>query len=139
MIEVRKTHDIGLETNMRPLSLSNFAGAYFAFHYCVLPITNENGEVGGESDTEAKNQIPLEEDAAERPALKSGQDRLHVSRKAIAKFGTTHGCPGCDAIIRRGHIAGRLGYNHSNTCRQRIFNEMTRDPEYKSLVDKHGI
>ena len=63
---------------------------------------------------------------------------MHVSRKAIAKYGLTPGCPGCREIIRRGHKPGRLGFNHNEICKMRIFQEMTKDPQYKTLVDKHG-
>ena len=70
--------------------------------------------------------------------LRGGLDRLHISRKAVSRYGTTPGCPACTEIERRGHASGRLGYNHKETCRQRNLREMTKDPEYKSLVDKHG-
>ena len=85
--------------------------------------------------TKPKMKYHDEEDVdSERPTKST--DHLHISRKVIAKFGTTDGCPGCDAIIRRGHIVGRLGYNHSTACRNRVMEAMSEDPEYKHLVQK---
>ena len=49
----------------------------------------------------------------------------------------TTGCPACKEMEKRGPTRGRLGYNHNQKCRQRIFDEMTKDPEYRNLVDKH--
>ena len=63
-------------------------------------------------------------------------DHLHVSRKAIAKYGTMEGCPGCDAIVKRGRLLGRLGYNHSTECRNRVMDAMAGDPEYKHLAQR---
>ena len=98
---------------------------------------NENGQ---ETDMESEtNKVPDNdnegEDAGDK--LRGGPDRLHVFRKAVNKYGMTNGCPACRDIERRGHTPGRLGYNHNQICRQRIFNEMTKDPEYRNLVDKH--
>ena len=62
---------------------------------------------------------------------------LHVSRRAINKYGTVEGCPACRIIERRGHMTGRVGYNHSNACRDRIKKEMQTDPEYRRLMHKH--
>ena len=62
---------------------------------------------------------------------------LHVSRKAINKYGNTEGCPACNVINRRGHLGGRAGYNHNEICRQRVLQAMREDPEYRRLVYKH--
>ena len=99
------------------------------------------GDDGTVLDEEAENvktrpKFAEEEDPSERRYMKN-PDQLHVSKKAIAKFGTTEGCPGCDAIIRRGHTAGRLGYNHSKECRARIMEAMIDDPEYQHLIQKN--
>ena len=34
-------------------------------------------------------------------------------------------------------MTGRVGYNHSNACRERIKAEMQTDPEYRRLMHKH--
>lgn len=70
--------------------------------------------------------------------LRGGPDKLHTSRKAVSKYGTIPSCPACREIERRGQKPGRLGYHHSEACRQRIFNKMRDDPQYKSLVGKYG-
>ena len=62
---------------------------------------------------------------------------LHISRKAINKYGTTEGCPACNVISKREHIPRRIGYNHSAACRERINAEMQQDPEYRKLMHKH--
>ena len=64
---------------------------------------------------------------------------LHISRKAINRYGTTEGCPACNATNKRGHTTGRIGYNHSTVCRERIKAEMQNDPEYRRLMHKHEV
>ena len=66
-------------------------------------------------------------------------DKLHISRKAIAKYGVTTGCPGCNEIMRRGNRPGKIMYNHSDECRHRIVEHMKGYPEYRRLLDKHGF
>ena len=68
---------------------------------------------------------------------KPGHDKLHVSRKAMAKYGPTDGCAACIAISLRGHLPGKLGHNHNDECRQRILKEMEGDPQYRELLKKH--
>ena len=69
--------------------------------------------------------------------LRGGLDKLHISRKAVNKYGPTKGCPACREIEKRRAMLGRLGYNRNQKRRQRIFDEMVKHPQYKSLVDKH--
>ena len=102
-----------------------------------VEITEEGHEVIVDDKTNKDPDIN-DEDEDNGVKLRGGLDRLHISKKVVGKYGATRGCPACREIQRRGQEAGRLGYNHSSACRQRIFNEMTRDPEYKPLVDKHG-
>ena len=64
---------------------------------------------------------------------------LHISRKAINMYGTTEGCPACSTINKRGHTTGRIGYNHSTVCRQRIGAEMQIEFEYRRLMHKHEV
>ena len=86
------------------------------------------------------NLIPDNDDEGLESGMrfKGGPDKLHISQKAVVKYGTTPGCPACKQMERRGYAPGRLGYNHNETCRQRIFTKMATDPEYRTLVDKHG-
>ena len=89
---------------------------------------------------EEREGIPFEEDedsAKQEIAFKGGPDKLHVSRKATTKYGTIDGCPACGAIKRRGHQPGRLGYNHSQVCREKIIEAMRNDPEYQQLMQRH--
>ena len=76
-----------------------------------------------------KNRVPDNDDKGEDEMIKlrGGPDKLHISRKAVNRYGLTKGYPACRGIDRRGHALGRLGYNHNQTCRQRIFNEMVKD------------
>ena len=76
---------------------------------------------------------------AETPIeLRGGTDKLHISRKAIAKSGVTTGCACCNDLARRGHNGGKLIYHHSGACRTRIIEHMRDDPEYRRLLEKHG-
>lgn len=62
---------------------------------------------------------------------------MHISRKAIDKYGATEGCPACASIARWGHLTGRFGYNHNEACRNRIKELTTDDPEYGELIQRH--
>ena len=86
----------------------------------ILVAIEEDGAVMGEEaeDLESRPTANDEEDAGERRYMKN-PDQLHVSKKAIAKLGTTDGCAGCGAIVGRGHLPGRFGCNHSTKCRTR--------------------
>ena len=46
------------------------------------------------------DEIPVE--------TRSNTDKLHISRKAITKYGVTTGCPGCNEIMRRGNRPGQI-------------------------------
>ena len=88
------------------------------------------------------NVLPNKEDVDEdeqEPEHSNKHHSLHVSRKAISKYGTTEGCPASNAINRRGHVAGRIGYNHSSACRERDKADMQNDQEYKRLMYKHEV
>lgn len=72
--------------------------------------------------------------------FRGGPNRLHASRKAIEKYGTIEGCFACAAIWRKGHLltkTGRLGHNHTETCRNRIKGLMADDLEYRTLMQQH--
>ena len=99
---------------------------------------DDSGNAIEEEDGERQEPIPLDEEAVERPTLRGGQDRFHVSRKAIAKYGATGGCPACVQIERQGHLPGRLGYNHNEVCRKRLTTAMKQDLAYRELMQKHG-
>lgn len=98
---------------------------------------DENGEVPGEVE---ENEKPPKEDTGvdeEDLGYQKKVHGLHVSRKAIANYGVIEGCPACNAINKRGHLTGRIGYNHNTTCRTRILQVMRDDTEYRRLVHKH--
>ena len=69
--------------------------------------------------------------------LRGGQDKFHVSKKAIEAYGPTEGCPACNLIKRRGVSPGRVGVNHNDNCRERVVFAMKNDPQYRQLMQKH--
>ena len=74
-------------------------------------------------DSEDGGDLPYEEDAdhaGKDYTFRGGMDRIHISKKAVSKYGTTDGCPACEIIKRRGYQPGRLGQHHSQECRARI-------------------
>ena len=71
--------------------------------------------------------------------LRGSPDKLHISPKAIARCGTTPGCPGCNDVARRGQQSGKIMYHHSQAYRDRIIEHMKYDPEYRRLLEKHGF
>ena len=106
-----------------------------------MHIPVETSEDGREVSIEEGNNEIFEVDEADEEIsmrFRGGPDKLHISQKAVRNSGTTPGCPACRELERRGHASGRLGYNNSETCRRRIFNRMVQEPEYKTLVDRHG-
>ena len=104
----------------------------------VPVMISEEGEI---IDSEADERQPRtwrhDEETGETDGPRVTPHNMHVSRKAIANYGQTHGCPGCDAIGKRGHLLGKLGYNHNSVCRSRIMKEMMDDPEHRRLIQKH--
>ena len=58
---------------------------------------------------------------------------LYITQKNLEKFGYTAGCPACDAAR-----AGRkkAGIRHSETCRGRIEDAMSKDPIKKDRYDQ---
>ena len=99
----------------------------------------EEGVVVCDDDEVPSEKSDDELDEEQKTTLRGGPHKLHVSRKAIAMYGTTDGCAACTAIKRLGHARGKLNYNHSAECRERILNHMKDDPQYRSLMEKHGI
>ena len=54
-------------------------------------------------------------------------DKLHISRKAIIRYGPIIGCPGCNGLARRGpKQQGKINHHHSDECRTRIVEYMER-------------
>ena len=77
---------------------------------------NSNGQTMDELE---ENPTPNEQDANEDEQdfdYNVKTHSSHASRKAINKYGIIEGCTACRIIERRGHMTGRIEYNHSNTC-----------------------
>ena len=103
-----------------------------------IPVSiDEHGIELGHDDAKAPDRDDVHDEV---PGFvrKIGQDRLHVSRKAISRYGPTDGCAACTAISLRGHLPGKLGHNHSDDCRKRIIEEMEKDQQHRELAHKHG-
>ena len=67
-------------------------------------------------ESEDRGGVPYEGDADQDEQdnpFRGGMDRLHISRKAVSKYGTIDGCPVCEIIKRRGNQPGRLGQHHA--------------------------
>ena len=99
----------------------------------------EEGAVVCEDDEVPSEKSDDELDVDKNITLRGGPHRLHVSRKAIAMYGATDGRAACTALKRLGHARGKLNYNHSAECRERILQQMKADPQYRNLMEKHGI
>ena len=90
---------------------------------------NTNGDVVDDDDYQPQDLEDEERDGT-APTLRGGPHSFHVSRKAVAKFGTTEGCAACTALKRLGHLKGKLNHNHSEACWKRIIRLMLDDPQY---------
>ena len=66
----------------------------------TIPVAiQENGDVIAD-EAEAKQMQRRDNAEEDEDIMRHGvtPDKMHVSRKAIAKYGKTEGCPACDAI-----------------------------------------
>ena len=105
----------------------------------ILVEVNEDGQA---PDEQEENQSDVGEknlDETEEVEIQNKAHQIHISRKAIAKYGSIEGCPACNWLIKWGPRAGKLVYSHSTTCRKRIVQKMKEDPEYRRLVQKHNL
>ena len=104
-----------------------------------IPVdVDDNGEdPEGDEGCETKPTDALDDEVPVE--LRGGVDKLHISRKAIARYGATIGCPGCNDLSKRGQRPGKITYKHSDECRNRIIENMEGDPEYKKLLERHGV
>ena len=101
-----------------------------------VDINDDGGDLEGDYGKVVRPAEALDDDVPDE--VRGGLDKLHISRKAIAKYGPIPGCPGCNEVARRGHLPGKFMYHHSEACRQRVINHMKSDPEYRRLLHKHG-
>ena len=104
-----------------------------------IPIdVNDNGEdPEGDGGREVRPTDTLDDEVPVE--TRGSTDKLHISRKAIAKYGATVGCQGCNELARRGMQPGKITYKHSDECRKRIIEHMKEDPEYRRLLERHGF
>lgn len=103
-----------------------------------IPVeTRENGNVMEGDEQESEARIPVEANESTEMKFKGGPNKLHISRTAIERYGPIEGCPICTANVRRGHLAGRFGYNHNEACRPRVNELMAEDQEYRQFIQRH--
>ena len=101
-----------------------------------IPVDIDDTGVAKCEEDDCQPTEAIEDEAVDEGLFRFNYDKLHVSQKAIRKYGPTTGCPTCGVIVRRGPMSGRIGYNHSNTCRSRVIELMKEDPEYRNLINK---
>lgn len=89
----------------------------------------DNGVVVNGDEQNEEATVPFDEGEGTEPKYRGGPNRLHISRKATERYGSTDGCPACAAIARRGNLSGMLGYNHNDGCKDRIKELMMDRPE----------
>ena len=102
-----------------------------------IPVDVEDNGGDPERDGEIRLTGALDDDVPVE--ARGGPDKLHIFRKAIIRYGSIVGCPGCNDLARRGPgQQAKINYHHSNECRARIIEHMKGDPEYRCLLEKHG-
>ena len=102
-----------------------------------VPVDIDNNGLIQDDDNDHQPTEIIDDEAEQNVQPRINYDKIHVSRKAVQKYGPIEGSPACKAIVKHGHMTGRIGYNHSGTCRARILESMKSDPEYRNLVQKH--
>ena len=96
--------------------------------------TDDTGIARADKDDNKQPTEPSDDEGIPEVQPIMSRDKLHISRNALQKYGPTDGCPACKVIIQRGHLPGRLGYNHPSSCRARIIDLMKEDLEYRELL-----
>ena len=66
----------------------------------------------------------LRQESSQAPSMKVR--RLKITDGILRKYGYTHGCTQCEHITRHG--GARPGLQHDDKCRQRIMDDMAKDP-----------
>ena len=101
-----------------------------------VPVSIDDTGVAQDEDDDKQPNETIDDEVPGDGPHKFNYDKLHVLQKAIRKYGPSPGCPACGVITRRGPASGRLGYNHSATCRSRVTQMMRDDLGYRNLVQK---
>ena len=57
--------------------------------------------------------------------------RIQITKEIFKKYGYTEGCPGCRHIR---HPVRKSSVHHSELCRKRIEQEMSKDPEHNAKL-----
>ena len=82
--------------------------------HIFVDIDDDSENVDGDHERDVRPAEALDDEVP--VDMRGGTDRFHISRTAIAKYGVTTGCPGCNELARRGSPPGKLNYRHSNEC-----------------------
>ena len=102
-----------------------------------VDVDDDGEDPEGDNGSEIRPTGTLDDDVPVE--TRGGLDKLHIFRKAIIRYGSIVGFPGCNDLARRGPgQQGKINYHHSNECRARIIEHMKGDPEYRRLLEKHG-
>ena len=79
----------------------------------------DEGPEEAPADVDPEAVVQREENQpVEEPAMR----KMYVSKALVQKYGATQGCPGC-----RNVVAGKKAIAHSDSCRARIRQEMSKD------------
>lgn len=74
--------------------------------HIAVDVGDNGGDLEGDHGRDDKPIEVLDDDVPVE--TRGGMDKLHVSRKAITKYGMIPGCPGCNALARGGQTRGKL-------------------------------
>ena len=64
-----------------------------------------------------------------RTATEEARRSMYVTRRLVAQYGKTPGCPGCE------NLGEKNGPRHSTECRQRLQDQMSNTSEGKTKLD----
>ena len=104
-----------------------------------VAVDSRGNGVQMDDDDEIDEQLQDGEDGEDpEMSFRGSFDKLHVSKKAIERYGPTENCPACASIVKRGMVAARVGINHNDKCRKRIIEAMQGDRQYRRLMQKHS-
>lgn len=103
----------------------------------IIPVSiDDSGRCRDEECDENTHEDANIDDEVDEQPYRRITDSFQVSQKAIGKYGPTEGCLACRIIQRRGTGSGRIGYNHSVACRERIVEFMRDDLECRQVTRK---
>jgi hypothetical protein len=94
----------------------------------------DDDNINPPAETAAREPAEPEEGVVQDDVLVQSEGaprELKISKKALDKYGRTPGCGACTASL-----TGKVNRPHTAECRNRIYQQMSQDEEYRGALEK---